>query len=119
MASFTTRVATSLALCGAVLSVPAVAAEPAEQAPTATIHYNDLDLTTDAGARTLQRRLHRAAMAVCPEYDPNNIGEMPAIRACQSNALANAQAQAEVALAKARDGKAYASAVAKPAMPGL
>jgi UrcA family protein len=119
MASIIARVSASLVLSAAVLSGPAFAATPAEQAPTAIVHYQDLNLASEAGARILQRRLARAATAVCPDFDPNDIGKSSAIRACRATALETAQAQAEVALAKARDGKAYAANSTTAQAPGL
>ena len=52
----------ALALTAVVLAVPAVAAD---EAPSVGVHYGDLDLTSEAGQRQLDRRLERAAREVC------------------------------------------------------
>jgi UrcA family protein len=44
-------------------SVPAFAA--GEQGKSVEVQYSDLDLTTPAGAKELDRRLHEAAREVC------------------------------------------------------
>jgi UrcA family protein len=53
----------ALALATAVVAVPAAAA--AEQPPSIAVHYTDLDLTSAAGQKQLDRRLERAAREVC------------------------------------------------------
>jgi UrcA family protein len=44
-------------------AVPALAAD--EQGQSVEVQYSDLDLTTPAGAKELDRRLHEAAREVC------------------------------------------------------
>lgn len=46
---------------GALLATPAVAA----QGETVSVSYSDLDLSTEEGQRTLERRLNNAAEEVC------------------------------------------------------
>lgn len=53
----------ALALAGAAIAVPAMAAEP--QGNQAAVRYNDLDLTSADGRKELDRRLDRAAREVC------------------------------------------------------
>jgi len=53
----------ALALAAVVVAVPAAAAE--EQPPRIAVHYNDLDLTSEAGQKRLDVRLERAAREVC------------------------------------------------------
>jgi UrcA family protein len=119
MATIFTRFAASLALSGAVLAAPAFAANPAEQAPSIAVRTNDLDLATEAGARTLDHRIHRAALAVCPDLDGRDLNMTTAILVCRATALASGQAKAQLALAKARGGNAYATNTAKTTTPGL
>ena len=52
----------ALALTAAVLAAPVLAAD---EAPSVGVRYGDLDLTTAAGQRQLDRRLERAAREVC------------------------------------------------------
>ncbi len=55
-------VAATLALCA--LTPPTFAATPA-QGHTAEVRYSDLDLKTDKGKSELNRRIEKAARAVC------------------------------------------------------
>jgi UrcA family protein len=52
----------ALALAAAVLAAPAVAAD---EAPSVSVRYGDLDLTSEAGQRQLDHRLERAVREVC------------------------------------------------------
>ena len=45
------------------------AGAPAEAAPSVHVRYSDLNLASDAGVRTFDRRLAAAATAVCPDAD--------------------------------------------------
>jgi UrcA family protein len=67
-----------------------VAAQPAHAAAsgpaTARISYADLNLNSEAGARTLYQRLKRAAERVCDGVDRRGIGP----RECYETALADA-----------------------------
>ncbi len=83
---------------------PAAAAEP----PAARIVHADLDLETEAGARTFVRRVERAARFVC-DADPNapiefQRREMRA--ACRANVRAQALARVDAPLVAARLGPA-------------
>jgi UrcA family protein len=53
----------ALALTATVLTAPAAAAE--DEALSVEVHYSDLDLTSEAGQKQLDRRLERAAREVC------------------------------------------------------
>ncbi|MEL1250497.1 UrcA family protein [Aurantiacibacter gilvus] len=48
---------------GALFATPAIAA--GAQGETVAVRYSDLDLSTEAGQRTLERRLTSAAEEVC------------------------------------------------------
>jgi UrcA family protein len=58
--------------------------------PSLTVHYDDLDLTTEQGARTLYARITAAAEAVCPTGDMGNLSLYMKIRACRKQAIAKA-----------------------------
>jgi UrcA family protein len=69
----------------------AAAATPANEAPSVVVRYGDLDLHTDAGLRTLYRRLSVAATRVCPVPGSNvDLAALSAARSCQSAAIARA-----------------------------
>lgn len=118
MAIALTRFAAAFALSGAMLATPVLAAEPVDPAPSIAVRTNDLDLASETGARILDRRIQHAAMAVCPDYDSRDLSAMAAIHACRATALATGRARAQIALARARDGKALAANGARMPTPG-
>ena len=97
---------TLLALAAALLPLPALAGD----LPTRTVHYGDLDLAKPAGITGLDRRILAAARSVCRSGDPRDLVAMTAIKKCRSAALASAQRQTQLAIAKARSAQQLASA---------
>ena len=86
----------ALLLAGAVGCVIAAgaasAAEPAGDPPSVTVRFSSDELTSDAGARTVYRRLVAAANKVCPQPD-SSIWLSDGVRACRTQAIARAVAQ--------------------------
>lgn len=83
----------------AMLATPASAQPPA--GATVAVSYADLDLTTPAGIRTLDRRILSAVRQACgptSDFDPagRNL-----VEACRSDALERLSAQRETAIAAA------------------
>lgn len=80
----------------ALLALPAVAAEPmvARQ-----VSFGDLNLETDAGLATLQKRLDRAVAGICAV---NPVADSAAVRdeqaRCVSETSAGLQAQVDAAV---------------------
>lgn len=72
-----------------------------DAAPTQTVAYDDLDLSSEAGAITLNRRIMSAVRKVCPYTGTSTAGYM-ASRACRKQALNGANAQRDVVLARAK-----------------
>ena len=59
--------------------------------PRATVRYADLDLTTNAGAAALLRRIKAAAKQVCGDpFDFGNLAQKARVRRCHSEAVARA-----------------------------
>ncbi len=82
-------------LLGGTLSV-AHAMTPTDGVPTATVNYGDLDLSTQAGALTLYRRIAAAARQVCPDEDTRNLASFARSRACQAEAIARAVSDSHI-----------------------
>ena len=81
--------ATALLTCG--FAGLAGAATPDDEAPSIVVHYGDLNLQTDSGLRTLQRRLSAAAAKVCPTPISNSDLEgVTAAHNCRAAAIARA-----------------------------
>jgi UrcA family protein len=94
----------ALALTAAALAVPAVAGD---EASSVRVRYDDLDLTSAAGQRQLDRRLERAARKVCG-VDVKTLGtyiRAPHSQECYREARRNlAQQYAEVVSRKSTAG---------------
>jgi len=77
----------------AVVCLAAYAADQsANQGPSATVKFGDLNLNTDAGRRELLDRLSKAALRVCSEYGySHSLQAYPQeIHVCYSRSLAAA-----------------------------
>jgi len=79
-------------LAAAMLTGAASAATPSE-APSVSVKYADLDLSTDQGLHVLYRRIVAAAGEVCPQWLSNNIHSADQARACRKAAIARAVEQ--------------------------
>jgi len=79
---------------------PSAAAEP----PAARIAHADLNLETEAGARTFVRRVERAARLVCEanQNAPIELQRREARAACRANVRAQALARVDAPLVVAR-----------------
>jgi len=87
-----------LALLFASITVSsACLAEPITEARV-LVRYDDLDLSSPAGMKTLQRRIERAANGVCPDAS----GPSPGVQVdlgCRADALVAARSQVPQAIA--------------------
>jgi UrcA family protein len=70
------------AVCFAFATVTAQADEAAR-----TVRYSDLNLTTQAGAAVLYKRIHNAAEAVCGDVDSRQLARAAAAKACVNQAV--------------------------------
>ena len=82
---------------GAAFTIGATRAEAAidNSLPHVTVHYGDLNLNNNQGAKELYFRVHRAAKVVCgdEEWDPLYIEMWRADQQCEQTALKRAVAQ--------------------------
>jgi UrcA family protein len=76
-------------IAAAVANLAAAATPPAD-VPTMIVHYADLDIATDEGARRLYRRIAAAAERVCPYADIQDLSGLAVSRSCQAQAIARA-----------------------------
>jgi UrcA family protein len=78
--------------CLAALAVSgaAVAATPTDSVPSVRVSFSDLDMSTEAGANTLYRRITSAARQVCPNQDTRDLALTTAAEHCQAQAVARA-----------------------------
>jgi UrcA family protein len=89
-------------LVASTLVVPTVS--QAMEANSARVSYADLNLTSDLGKRTLERRIVRAAKVVCVYDDGRDQDLTIETNACRSGAIADARPAFEAAVNNARRG---------------
>jgi UrcA family protein len=65
----------------------------AATAETVTVSSADLNLTSEAGLRSLNHRISAAVTTVCGATDPRNLTEMSSIESCRKTAMASATQQ--------------------------
>lgn len=103
-----------LAALAAVSTGQPVSAQTAPANPSVAVAHRDLDLRTEAGTKTLDRRIWRAVVAVCgtaPDYDIEGKNE---VRQCRRDTRHVASAQADLAIAGAsRNQKIQVSSIGK------
>ena len=90
---------TALASIALFSSIPA----SAQDHPEVRVSYTDLDLTTDAGRDTLNKRINSAVKRVCVLNDQPS-GDYFGWQACRRYAYTGAHRQMRLAIAKA-DGR--------------
>ena len=88
--AFTALGALAACLIGAAGS--ALAASPADAAPTVRVAYSDLNLASDQGNRTLYARISAAAHQVCfaDRPDMRDLARYAEARSCAAQAVARA-----------------------------
>ena len=93
---------TILTAAAAMLALAAAPAAAQQAAPSQlVISYGDLDLSTERGVRTLDRRIRSAVGIACgPTSDADPAGTND-VRQCRTETLALARAQRDVAIAAA------------------
>ncbi len=76
-------------LCGAVGAATAGAAT-ADDVPRVVVKYDPGTLSDEAGARALYHRIVRAAAAVCPVENPQDLYQAELGRECREQSIARA-----------------------------
>lgn len=103
-----------LAAFAALSAAQPVSAQTATANPSVAVAHGDLDLRTEAGIKALDRRIWRAAAAVCgtaPDYDLKGKND---VRKCRRDTRRVASAQADLAIASAkRDQTILVSSIRK------
>ena len=96
-----------------LLALAALATASGLLVPTATqaaatnsyrVSYADLNLASDGGRQTLERRIAFGARVVCEIEDSRELALAAATKACRSDAINGVQPAYEAAVAAARRG---------------
>ena len=91
------RMSICAALVAAALAMPAAAS----QHGSAKLHYADLNLSSDAGRATFERRLDKAARIACAAYPTRILTIEAAGKRCMKQAIAEARPAVDAVLARA------------------
>ena len=83
-------VAIATACAAMAVTTGSFAAVASESAPSIRVRYDDLNLTTHAGAGALYQRIRNAASQVCPLPSNHDVRAIAKSRECQANAIAAA-----------------------------
>ncbi len=83
----------------AFTAVPALAETPATV--TSIVRTADLDLASEAGQRTLDKRLSQAIIEVCGEVSPSDLAGQNKVRECRKDAHNRLDAQRDQRIAAA------------------
>lgn len=95
------RLAAGFVAAALVCAAPIVNAEPVVRHER--VSYADLDLNTQAGVQTLQRRIRAAVKVVCgPTPELRELNEMRAEQECRYRAMQQATAKVEMAIGGTR-----------------
>ncbi|HEY6049389.1 MAG TPA: UrcA family protein [Sphingomicrobium sp.] len=100
----------------AALAVATVLVTPtvsqAAESDSFRVSYADLNLASNAGQQTLQRRIAHGARVVCVIEDSRELALSTATNICRSDAVARARPAYEAAVASARQGMVTVGAAA-------
>ena len=87
---FRRSLAVAAAAAALTVATTSFATPPSSDAPSVTVRYDDLNLTTTAGVNALYHRISTAARAVCPDTYSRDLGVVAAGERCQASAIAHA-----------------------------
>jgi UrcA family protein len=101
-------------IAAAFLGPKVFAADPTDSTRTQTVKFEDLSVSTQAGAATLYQRIHQAAKQVCeqPGADEKNLRALQLQQSCiaraESRAVDNVHSGALSAYYQTKLGRSYA-----------
>lgn len=111
--------ASLLALLFASLAISSACfAGPYDQPARRLVFYDDLDLSTPAGIKAVNRRVEQAAIQLCLDWSGPSPGAQRDL-GCMANARTNALWQIEDAIARQRSARSPANAIEARSAPIL
>ena len=90
-----------VAVAAAFVASPALAQTNEGHAPSASVEIGDLDLNSESGRETLDRRVNQAIRSMCSTYDRTVSAQRRATQ-CRLAARASAQPQVRFAILEAK-----------------
>jgi UrcA family protein len=89
---------TLLAIAACMAMTPTAGSAATPPAKAVLVPYGDLNLASPAGRARLDRRVFRAATALCGRYDPRELRLSALSRACRDETIAGVRGQRDAAL---------------------
>mgnify|MGYP000085450522 FL=1 len=103
-------IAPAAAILAIVAAVPASAGNNTGATyTTSAVQYSDLDLTTQDGQETLQKRVNKAVSKVCGFAGRVTLREQMASKACTKAASRQADQETRTVIARANNGERLAA----------
>jgi UrcA family protein len=107
--SFYIALVSALITGGLIKAAPALAqTQSAPAVEVSLVHTADIDVSTEAGQRQLDRRLSIAAREVCGTASDADLAGKNDVRACRAETLAKARLQTQSLMATAGRGTTIA-----------
>jgi UrcA family protein len=113
MKATTIALASALVTAGIIKAAPAFAEGQPTEIATSVVHTGDLDLSSKAGQRQLDRRLSLAAREVCGTASDLDLEGKNAVRECRVSVLSAARAKGDALIAEGRTGRTITVASAR------
>ncbi len=109
MRTISSRFALALAGVLAIAAVPAAGNAAGLHAPSIKVDHRDLDLTSEQGQATLQRRIAHAAEVACAPAEKRRLSERSEYLACREAAAVAGTQKFEAVVAAATANKQVAA----------
>ena len=113
MKAITIVLASALITGAGIKAVPALAETGSPEVAVSVVHTIDLDLSTQAGKRQLDRRLTIAAREVCGTASDFDLEGKNQVRECRDLVLADARERGATLIAQKEHGRSIAVVAAR------
>jgi UrcA family protein len=113
MKAITIVLASALVTAAAIRAAPALAETNSSEIAVSVVNTADLDLTSEAGQRQLDKRLTNAAREVCGTASDFDLEGKNEVRECRDRVLASAREKGEALIAQNQRGGTSAVVAAR------
>jgi UrcA family protein len=94
--------------CAALIAAVPSSALAQDEIRTQRVPYGDLDLASQPGIDTLDRRLDRAVEKVCSQPGPRNLQQQRMVAQCEKQTRQKIQAKRDLAIAQTAGNRGHA-----------
>ncbi|WP_157218327.1 UrcA family protein [Flavisphingomonas formosensis] len=96
------RIISAAAVAAAFVCSATIAPAMAQDVPTRTVSFADLDLSQAGGQAELRHRIHRAALDMCGNLDVRDLTMTREVTRCRTEASRSADSQFATIISKAK-----------------